>query len=90
MGIRQGAERMCNMRSCPFCGGKPYLERSSRAYIGGRSMKVAYVRCTECSARGPKIPIMKYGKTSHSVEAELEAEELWDRRNNDKADKRTV
>ena len=33
---------MAELKSFPFCGGKAYLERSHRAFIGGRSSKVDF------------------------------------------------
>lgn len=46
-----------NLKACPFCGGRPYIESGSRAYVKGESTRVAYVRCTDCNARTDKIPI---------------------------------
>lgn len=68
------------IKLCPFCGGVPKLERSSRAFIGGESTRVAYIWCTNCNARSPRVPLSKYGKTSASVEAEVEAVNAWNRR----------
>ncbi len=55
---------------CPFCGGKTYLERRSRAFINAQTTKVSYVRCTQCNARSQRVPLSDYGKTSRSAEAE--------------------
>lgn len=66
--------------SCPFCGGEPYLERSARAYVSGKTENVAYVRCTNCNARSGKVPLSKYGKSSHSGQAVQEAMDLWNAR----------
>ena len=68
------------LKSCPFCGGKPYLETNHRAFINAKTTKVAYVRCKSCNARTERIPLEKYGKTSHSFEAELDAIEAWNKR----------
>ena len=84
--IKINVRRMDNMyykaelKPCPFCGGKPYLEQSSRAFVNGEPGRVAFVRCTNCEARTGKVPLMKYGKTSNSIEANDEAVELWNRR----------
>ena len=73
-------KRDISLKPCPFCGGKPYLESSSRGFINGQSERIAYVRCSVCNARSPRIPLSKYGKTSYSKEANLEVAELWNRR----------
>ena len=65
---------------CPFCGGKPYLERHSRAFINAQTTKVAYVRCTQCDARSQRVPLSDYGKTSRSAEAERVVINAWNRR----------
>lgn len=44
------------LKSCPFCGGKPYIESRSRAFINGETTRVAYVRCSECNARTERFP----------------------------------
>lgn len=65
---------------CPFCGGGAYLERKHRAFIGGQSCIVAFVRCVECNARSGQVRISDYGKTSVSAEAIRAAIEKWNRR----------
>lgn len=68
------------IKNCPFCGGKPYLERSHRAFIKAQTTRVAFVRCTECDARTGRVELSKYGNTSHSAKAEEEAIKLWNNR----------
>ena len=68
-----------NLLPCPFCGGRGHLERSARCFVGGLPSKAAFVRCVDCEARTSKVPIEKYGNTSHSTEAEKEAVEFWNR-----------
>ena len=68
------------LKSCPFCGGKPYLETNHRAFINAKTTKVAFVRCKSCNARTERIPLEKYGKTSHSLEAKLDAIAAWNKR----------
>ena len=65
---------------CPFCGGKPWLEKNYRSFIAGKSERVALVRCLDCGARASRIRHRDYGKTSHSVEAVEEAVRCWNRR----------
>ena len=65
---------------CPFCGGKPYLERCSRGFINAQSTKIAYVRCLQCNARSKRVPLSDYGKTSHSAEAERVVINAWNSR----------
>ena len=68
------------LKPCPFCGGRAYLEKSHRAFINAQTTRVSYVRCTKCNARTERVPFEKYGKTSHSTEAEVEAVKAWNRR----------
>ncbi|MBQ2348000.1 MAG: Lar family restriction alleviation protein [Clostridia bacterium] len=68
------------LKSCPFCGGKPYFETNHRAFINAKTTKVAYVRCKSCNARTERIPLERYGKTSHSFETELDAIAAWNKR----------
>ncbi|MGN0557881.1 MAG: Lar family restriction alleviation protein [Acutalibacteraceae bacterium] len=72
------------LKPCPFCGGKAYLETHHRAFINGNTTKVTYVRCLNCNARTERIPLEKYGKTSHSSAAEAEAINAWNRRTADR------
>ena len=46
-----------NLKACPFCGGRPYIESRIRGFVNGESARVAYVRCTDCNARTDRIPI---------------------------------
>ena len=68
------------LKVCPFCGGKGYLETNQRNFIYGKPCRVAYVRCTQCCARSGKVPLAKYGKTSHSIEAVKDAVNSWNKR----------
>lgn len=74
---------MKQLKMCPFCGGKPYLEKNHRAFINAESTRVAFVRCSVCNARSGRINLKDYGCTSSSLEAENAAIELWNRRIND-------
>ena len=68
------------IRNCPHCRGKAVLETSHRAFIGGKSTKVAYVRCTVCNARSGREKLTDYGRTSYSSEANERAIRAWNRR----------
>lgn len=46
-----------NLKACPFCGGRPYIEAHTRCFVNGESTKAAYVRCTECECRTEKFPV---------------------------------
>ena len=46
-----------NLKACPFCGGRPYIESNSRGFVKGISCRVAYVRCTECNTRTARFPV---------------------------------
>lgn len=68
------------LKPCPFCGGQAYLERNSRAFMYGKSTRVAYVRCVDCEARSGKYDVADYGHTSKSQEAERAAVDQWNMR----------
>lgn len=60
------------IKACPFCGGKPYIERSSRGFVGGVSTKVCYVRCLCCNARSPRLDLSKEQRKSRAVREVIE------------------
>lgn len=47
-----------NLKPCPFCGGKAFLERADKAKVGSRRMKVIYARCGNCWARTGRMAYM--------------------------------
>ena len=76
-------EKRLILKPCPFCGGNPYLETRHRAFIQAQTTRVAFVRCTECEARTQRIPLVDFGCTSFSFEANKKAIEAWNRRTED-------
>ena len=74
---------MAELKPCPFCGGKPYLETNHRAFINAKTTKVAYVRCRDCEARTQRFELKAFGRTSHSGAANEKAIEAWNRRAED-------
>ena len=52
-----------SVKTCPYCGGEPYIEACHRAFIHGETTKVAFVRCRDCNARTARVPIELYGRT---------------------------
>ena len=68
------------LKKCPFCGGRAYLEKSHRAFIDGKTTKVAFVRCTVCNARSGRVKISDYGCSSKSQEACDVVADAWNRR----------
>ena len=74
---------MAELKPCPFCGGKPYLETRHRAFINAKTTRVAFVRCTECEARTQRVPLTDFGCTSYSFKANEKAIEAWNRRAED-------
>ena len=71
------------LKPCPFCGGKPYLETNHRAFIKAKTTKVAFVRCRVCNARTQRFELGEFGCTSHSSAANEKAIEAWNRRSED-------
>ena len=68
------------VKSCPFCGGKPYIESSSRGYINGEPTKTAYVRCRNCNARSERVNLKDYNVSSFSMNAVEDVVKAWNRR----------
>ena len=71
---------MAELKPCPFCGGKPYLETSHRAFIKAKTTKVAFVRCRSCEARTGRFELSAFGRSSFSEEANRRAIDAWNRR----------
>lgn len=69
-----------SLRECPFCGGAAYLEESHRAFIGGKTSRVAFVRCKKCNARSGRFELADYGHTKNSIAANEAAVNAWNRR----------
>lgn len=46
-----------DLKTCPFCGGTPYIESDSRGFVKGQPTKVAFVRCTDCNMRTERFPV---------------------------------
>lgn len=46
-----------DLKTCPFCGGTPYIESHSRGFVKGVSTRVAYVRCKDCNMRTERFPV---------------------------------
>ncbi|MBR3020437.1 MAG: Lar family restriction alleviation protein [Clostridia bacterium] len=80
-GFAEHHQKKYGLLPCPFCGGLAYLEKSHRAFIGGKTCLVTFVRCVECNARSGREKISDYGKTSRSMEASNKVIEKWNRRN---------
>lgn len=68
------------LKPCPFCGGKAILEESYKMYIKHNIEKVALVRCEQCHAKSKSVMLKKYGRLSHSRQAERDAIKAWNRR----------
>lgn len=75
---------------CPFCGGKPHINRKiiTKKYVrtGGHfgvklcERKAVYVYCGRCRARGP-IVARTLKRRSEEDEMKVEAIRKWDTRN---------
>lgn len=64
------------LKPCPFCGGKPYVETRHRVFIKSETVRAAFVRCTNCNARTGRMPLKEYGSAA-AVNGAIEA---WNRR----------
>ena len=64
-----------NIDPCPFCGAPGILEGNQRAFIDGKTVRVALVRCSKCGARGGR-----YKLTSYNDEGEQAAVDHWNMR----------
>ena len=71
------------LKPCPFCGGKAYLESRHRAFIDAKTTLVAFVRCKSCNARTQRFKLEDFGRTSYSRLANRKAIEAWNRRVSD-------
>lgn len=71
---------MDELLPCPFCGGKAYLEPNHRAFVDGKTTRVAFVRCVKCNARSGRAKLSDYGRTSHSGCAENDVIAAWNKR----------
>ena len=78
--MRIGKTTLTELKPCPFCGGEAFLEEGTRAFIHGKSTRVAYIRCRRCNARSNRYDLAEFGKTSTSAEARKLAVEAWNRR----------
>ena len=59
---------------------REFVTEVSKISTDFTSTKVALVRCKVCNARGGRIKLSDYGKSSHSLEAETEAVNRWNKR----------
>ena len=73
-------DKIYELKPCPFCGGRAYLERRHRAFINATETRVAFVRCMNCEARTGRFKLEDYGTRNHSTIAEEKAVESWNRR----------
>lgn len=71
---------MEKLKQCPFCGGKPHLESSHRAFIDGKTTRVAFVRCVRCNARSGRVKLSDFDCASSSSDANAIVTEMWNRR----------
>lgn len=70
-----------DLKPCPHCGGKAFLERRHRAFINAKTTTVAFVRCTLCNARSGRFGLEETGGTrNHSAAAEQMAVDAWNKR----------
>lgn len=74
---------MIELRTCPFCGGRPYVEEDQRGFINGQSTHVCFIRCCACNSRSPRIDIDEYKKQMTAREAIDMIAETWNTRVDD-------
>lgn len=65
------------LKPCPHCGGKAYLERDHRAFINAQSARVSFVRCTVCNARSGRFMHKPENTTAEACQKAIEA---WNKR----------
>lgn len=71
---------MVKLKTCPFCGGRPYLEESQRGFVNGKSTHVCFVRCSVCNARSERVDLSDYGCSSYCGDAIKIVSESWNNR----------
>lgn len=65
-----------NLKTCPFCGGKPFIEEKSRGFVNGEPTHVTYIRCSVCNARSPRFDL----KDCENYVAVQKAADAWNKR----------
>lgn len=71
-----------DLKPCPFCGGRAYVEKHQRAYIQSLSTHVSYVRCMKCGARAERFDHADYLERPRAS-AYSDAVNAWNRRISD-------
>lgn len=64
------------LKTCPFCGSKPFIEEKSRGFANGEPTRITYIRCSVCNARSPRFDLRDY----ENYEAVQMAADAWNHR----------
>lgn len=75
--------KMPELKPCPFCGGRAYVEKRQRAYVQTESTHVSYVRCMQCGARAERFDHRDYADSCRRACAFTDAVDAWNRRFSD-------
>lgn len=68
------------LKPCPFCGGRAYIEKHQRAFVNAESTHVSFVRCMQCGARSERFDHRNYAESTRRASAFSDAVEAWNRR----------
>lgn len=74
---------MIELKPCPFCGGRPFVEKHHRAYVDNVSTHVSFVRCMQCGARAQRFDHAEYVESCRRSSAFSDAVAAWNKRCSD-------
>ena len=74
----------CELKPCPFCGGKAEIDSTGIGYTNGSFSENYEIGCKSCNIRfrGTSYFIIKDGTPTISIDGYKECIEKWNRRAN--------